>query len=256
MTRYRLALATVLALPFTPVAAQDYQKGYLAYQAGDYATTIQEWTPLAEQGYANVQYGLTIIYGYGYGTPQDYQKAIKWGRLAAMQGHVKAQHFLGVVYESGTGVQQSNIMAHMWFIIASTNGNSGATRGRDETSNLMTTSEIKTAQELASKCINSNYKDCKFPLNLEKDEIAGLCKKIADMGSFIARRKQAGEDVEPRVTNMVVQILNDAANGKVNKSVASKMVASLATGQEGMGTADGIDNLIYNECLNTGFEAD
>ena len=41
-----------------PVAAQDFQKGLAAYQAGDYATALQEWTPLAEAGNADAQYNL------------------------------------------------------------------------------------------------------------------------------------------------------------------------------------------------------
>jgi len=31
----------------------DYQKGYAAYQSGDYATALREWEPLAEQGDAS-----------------------------------------------------------------------------------------------------------------------------------------------------------------------------------------------------------
>ena len=50
MTRFTTVLATVLSLAFTPLAAQDYQKGWDAYNAGDYATALQEWAPLAEAG--------------------------------------------------------------------------------------------------------------------------------------------------------------------------------------------------------------
>ena len=39
----------------------DFQKGYTAYQTGDYATALREWRPLAEQGNANAQYKLGII---------------------------------------------------------------------------------------------------------------------------------------------------------------------------------------------------
>ena len=39
----------------------DFQKGYTAYQTGDYATALREWRPLAEQGNANAQYNLGII---------------------------------------------------------------------------------------------------------------------------------------------------------------------------------------------------
>lgn len=50
MTRITTVLATVLSLAFTPLAAQDFQKGMAAVQAGDFATAVQEWTPLAEAG--------------------------------------------------------------------------------------------------------------------------------------------------------------------------------------------------------------
>jgi len=33
----------------------DFQKGLTAYDSGDYATALREWTPLAEQGYADDQ---------------------------------------------------------------------------------------------------------------------------------------------------------------------------------------------------------
>ena len=46
-----LVLATMLSfMAFSPVAAQDFEKGYDAYDAKDYVTVLQEWCPLAEQG--------------------------------------------------------------------------------------------------------------------------------------------------------------------------------------------------------------
>ena len=62
MTRITVILATVLSLAFTTVAAQDFQKGLAAYQAGDYATTLQEWIPEAEAGDAVAKYNLGIMY--------------------------------------------------------------------------------------------------------------------------------------------------------------------------------------------------
>ena len=45
--------ATALIVMLTvAVATQDLQKGYVAYQRGDYATALLEWRPLAEQGNA------------------------------------------------------------------------------------------------------------------------------------------------------------------------------------------------------------
>ena len=61
----------------SPVAAQDFQKGLAAAQAGDFATALLEWTPLAEAGDTNAQYNLGIMYDNGYGVPQDYKEALK-----------------------------------------------------------------------------------------------------------------------------------------------------------------------------------
>ena len=41
----------------TSAFAQDFNKGVGAYNAGDYATAIQEFRPLAEQGVASAYYG-------------------------------------------------------------------------------------------------------------------------------------------------------------------------------------------------------
>ena len=43
-------------------ASADFQKGLTAYESGDYATALREWTPLAQQGNADVQYHLGLIY--------------------------------------------------------------------------------------------------------------------------------------------------------------------------------------------------
>ena len=51
----------------SPVAAQDFQKGSAAYQAGDFATALQEWTPLADAGDATAQYNRGIMYRQGQG---------------------------------------------------------------------------------------------------------------------------------------------------------------------------------------------
>ena len=96
-------LAFLMALS-SPVIAQDFQKGFAAYNAGDFATALQEWTPLAEAGSAAAQSNLGLMYKNGYGVPQDYKEAVKWYRLAAEQGYAKAQYNLGVMYDNGYGV--------------------------------------------------------------------------------------------------------------------------------------------------------
>ena len=79
--------AIFLALLMTissPVAAQDYEKGSAAYEAGDYATALQEWMPLAEAGDANAQFRLGFMHYLGKGVPKDYADAGKWYRLVVV----------------------------------------------------------------------------------------------------------------------------------------------------------------------------
>ena len=160
--RLILALATILSLVFTQVSAQDYNKGLEAAKAGDYATAIKEWKPLAEQGDAQAQSNLGVMYDKGEGVLQDYAEAVKWYRLSAEQGDAYAQFTLGVMYEFGEGVLQDNVTAHMWYNIASANGDGDAGEFRDEVANLMTPNAIEKATAMARECMASDYKKCGY----------------------------------------------------------------------------------------------
>ena len=188
-------LAILLLIPSLSWGA-DFQKGLTAYNQGDYATAIKEWTPLAEQGNASAQSNLGIMYSKGVGVVQNYKTALEWYTLAAKQGDADAQHNLGVLYNNGDGVVQNyktalewytlaaeqghadaqhnlgsfygngwgviqdNIYAHMWWNIAASSGASNAADNRTIVEKNMTTADISKAQELARQCVNKNYKDC------------------------------------------------------------------------------------------------
>ncbi|MEJ6689282.1 MAG: tetratricopeptide repeat protein [Paracoccaceae bacterium] len=162
MNRITFVLATVLSLPFTPLAAQDFQKGLAAAQAGDFATTLQEWTPLAEAGSARTQNALGYMYENGYGVPQDYAEAVRLYRLAADQGDANAQYNLGFMYENGQGVLQDNVMAHMWYNIGAANGNELGGEQRDSIAEGMTQQAIEQAQQMARDCMGSGYQNCGY----------------------------------------------------------------------------------------------
>ena len=58
----RVAVFAVCTSLAAPVAAQDFDVGLEAAQRGDYATALENWQPLAEQGHAEVQYHLGLMY--------------------------------------------------------------------------------------------------------------------------------------------------------------------------------------------------
>jgi len=89
--------------------------GMEAYDKGDYATALKEWRPLAEQGDAEAQYGLGVIYKHARGVPQDYEQALHWYSKAAEQGHASAQYNLGLMYELGQGRPEDYEKAASWY---------------------------------------------------------------------------------------------------------------------------------------------
>ncbi len=61
----------------------DFGGGIAAYDRGDYATAFGEMKPLAEQGDADSQNNLGVLYHHGQGVPQDYVQAHMWFNLSA-----------------------------------------------------------------------------------------------------------------------------------------------------------------------------
>jgi TPR repeat protein len=90
MKRLALFIALIFAFPM-PATAGFYER-LQAYYAGDYATALKEWRPLAEQGDANTQHNLGLMYYNGRGVPQDYVQAHMWWNLAAAVGHKDAAY--------------------------------------------------------------------------------------------------------------------------------------------------------------------
>ncbi len=83
----RFPIALVLSIVYLAAPAwADFQAGVDAYELGNYATALHEWRPLADRGVAEAQYNLGVLYGNGYGVPQDFVQAYKWYNLAATYG--------------------------------------------------------------------------------------------------------------------------------------------------------------------------
>ena len=54
------------------------------------------WRPLAEQGYADAQFEMGLMYKHGDSVPKDNKEAMKLFKLAAEQGHSGAQRIVNI----------------------------------------------------------------------------------------------------------------------------------------------------------------
>ena len=81
----------------------------------DYAEAVKWYRKAAEQGEANAQSNLGVMYYNGHGVRQDYAEAVKWNSKAAKKRNAIAQYNLGIAYESGRGVRQDSALAQEWY---------------------------------------------------------------------------------------------------------------------------------------------
>ena len=89
----------------------------------DEAEAVRWFRLAAEQGLAVGQSNLGLMYAEGRGVPQDDAEAARWNRLAAEQGHASAQFNLGLMYATGRGVPQDDAEAVRWYRLAADQGN-------------------------------------------------------------------------------------------------------------------------------------
>jgi TPR repeat protein len=125
-TSFAKACGIALCLLAQPLTAGPFEDGLAAHARGDFATAVQVWKQLAEQGNAPAQYNLANMYAEGHGMPQDQAEALKWYRRAAGRGHAAAQLSLAVLYDRGQGVPQSLSRAMKWYRRAAEQGDAVA----------------------------------------------------------------------------------------------------------------------------------
>jgi hypothetical protein len=188
MTSQKIAIGLVAVALFVgsmTAHAAEFDAGVKAYRRGDYATALQIFRQLADQGNAHAQTYLGFMYDTGLGVPQDYEVAVRWYHKAANQGQALAQSNLGVMYykglsvtqdyaeavrwyrkaanqglalaqvklgwmyHNGFGVMQDYVQAHMWYSLAAARGEKEASKWRDHLAKKMTPTQIAEAQKLA-----------------------------------------------------------------------------------------------------------
>ncbi len=90
------------------------------------ADALSDLRQVADQGDANAQYKLGVMYGDGLGVKQNSAEAVRWYRKAADQGQVDAQLNLAAAYTLGLGVKGNSAEAIRWYGKAADQGHADA----------------------------------------------------------------------------------------------------------------------------------
>lgn len=77
-------------------------------------TPFEEILQKANEGEADAQNKLCVMYNDGEGTQKNENQALQWCRLAANQGHAAAQHNLSIMYTNGQGIKKDDKEAFYW----------------------------------------------------------------------------------------------------------------------------------------------
>ena len=125
----------------------------------DWTEAVKWFRKAAEQGHADGQVYLGQSYHLGEGVPEDDTEAVKWWRRAAEQGHAEAQFLLGSMYYNGLGVPQDDVEAYAWYSVADENGDEDAIGEQEIVKAKLTPEQLARGQGRAAKFlkqINAN----------------------------------------------------------------------------------------------------
>jgi hypothetical protein len=109
------------------------------------------------RGNSSAQFNLAKKYREGNGVIENDAKALDLLEKSAQQGNGDAQASLASMYHSGEGVAKNNIKAYIWASMAKRNSKNTPMYSIKSELSLR---QLNKAQELASECYESDYRDC------------------------------------------------------------------------------------------------
>ena len=174
-----------------PAVAGDFEAGLAAFEQGRFTAAFATMGPLAEQGNAQAQYMMGVLYSQGLavaedraaaadwfrraakhdhveaqvelahryrdgdGVPRDLAQMTRWYRRAAEQGHVGAQLYVADAYAYGHGVGRDYVQAYAWYQIAAHYWGDLIAAARDAVAAQMKPEQIARAEELAARLLTA-----------------------------------------------------------------------------------------------------
>ena len=142
-----------------PQKQEEYtERGKFFYEKADYENAFPLFREAADQGDAEAQYYLGLMYAEGLGVEQSYEKAAEWFQQSADQEFAKAQRNLGYLYENGYGVEKSAVKAVEWYLKAIAQGDSEAEKNLRRLEEFVSAAAdaLKPAAEMMTETVRVN----------------------------------------------------------------------------------------------------
>ncbi len=105
----------------------------------------------AAKGNGKAMHNLAVLYAEGINGPADYRTAAQWFRKAADRGITDSQYNLAILYARGIGVEQNYAESYKWFALAARDGDSEATRKRNEVASHLDKQSLAAAEAAVQK---------------------------------------------------------------------------------------------------------
>jgi TPR repeat protein len=128
---YFMLMTALFLTALTQIAAiaGPLEDAKAAERRNDYQTALKIFRILVDQGNAEAQAELGVMYEVGQGgLKQDFAEAMRLYRRAADQGVPLAQYKIGQMYEWGNGVNKDTAEALKWYQKAADRGFAAAQR--------------------------------------------------------------------------------------------------------------------------------
>ncbi|MGI9393917.1 MAG: tetratricopeptide repeat protein [Boseongicola sp.] len=143
----RLAFAIFICL--TSPARAELESGLELMNAGNYAAALEQLLPAAQEGNADAEELIGVLYASGLGVERDDIRAFEWYLRASMKGHPGAQSGVGWYYEVGRGMPVPDLVrAYMWYVLSTIGGDPDAAISQEEVIKKMTPDQIEKAHVL------------------------------------------------------------------------------------------------------------
>ena len=143
-----ILLSIILAFP---AKGGELEDGITAYQAKEFSKAMEMLVPLANDGIAEAQFYVGMMYDFGKGTIQDDIRASGWYEKAAKQGHAGAQFGVARMWDQGEGIPGRMDLSWAWASLAAEQEISEAAKLQRDLEKLMTEQEMKGAIKEADR---------------------------------------------------------------------------------------------------------